>query len=437
MIFTRRVFAGILAQIPFPNKPSIPSAPSIPSIPNIPSQPSTPSKPTIPWPKKKAKKKSNKGFVRADGKTLVDPEGKRLTLRGINLGNWLEPEGYMFLFEEGPQSPREVEGFFNELIGPHEADLFWRDYRKRFITDADIQFIKQCGLNSVRIPFHYQYFVNGGEGFELLDPVIEWCSKAGIWVILDMHCAPGGQTGTNIDDSWGYPWLYESDEAQDLTCQVWKGIADYYSDETTIIGYDLLNEPIPTFPQLQKYNSKLEPLYQRIARAIREVDKDHLIILEGAQWATNFQVFGSPFDPKTIYEFHKYWAEPNQDAIREYLDFRDRHNVPIWLGESGENTDQWVGDFARLLDKNDVGWCFWPYKKMEKTSCLASMARPAHWDEIIAYGKMAGGTGAAEKRIAARPPVESSREALHDLLEKIEFRACSVNRGYLQALGLH
>jgi hypothetical protein len=65
------------------------------------------------------------------------------------------------------------------------------------------------------------------------------------------------------------------------------------------------------------------------------------------------------------------------------------------------------------------------------------MAKPAHWDEIIAFGKMAGGTGAAEKRIAARPSLESSREALHDLLEKIEFRACSVNHGYLQALGLH
>ena len=73
------------------------------------------------------------------------------------------------------------------------------------------------------------------------------------------------------------------------------------------------------------------------------MDKDHLIILGGAQWDTNFQVFGPPFDPKTLYQFHKYWSEPNEEAIREYLDFRDRYNVPIWLGESGENTDHGWG----------------------------------------------------------------------------------------------
>jgi aryl-phospho-beta-D-glucosidase BglC (GH1 family) len=386
---------------------------------------------------KKNSKKAAKGFVRAQGKELIDPDGKPLLLRGINLGNWLEPEGYMFLFDDGPQSPREIEAFFNELVGPTEAAAFWQDYRKRFITEADIRFIQQTGLNSVRIPFHYKFFVSGDDGFRWLDAAIEWCDKAGLWVILDMHCAPGGQTGTNIDDSWGYPWLFESEEAQDTTCQVWKRIAEHYRDEPAVIGYDLLNEPIPHFPRLQKYNSKLEPLYKRITRAIREVDQNHLVILGGAQWDTNFQVFGSPFDSKSLYQFHKYWMEPNEDAIREYLNFRERYNVPVWLGESGENTDQWVQRFVQVLEKNNVGWCFWPYKKMEKTSCLVSVAQPAHWDEITAFAKMPGGTGAAEKHIAARPSLENSREALHDLLQKIEFSSCSANRGYLTALGLH
>ncbi len=393
---------------------------------------------SIVWPKKLTRKPAkSKGFVRAEGKNLVDPEGRRLLLRGINLGNWLEPEGYMFLFEDGPQSPREIEVFFNELVGPNESETFWREYRRRFITEADIQFIKQTGANSVRIPFHYKQFVTGDEGFHLLDTVIEWCKAAGLWVVLDMHCAPGGQTGTNIDDSFGYPWLFESEEAQDLTCQIWRGIADYYSDETAILGYDLLNEPIPHFPQLQKYNSKLEPLYKRITHSIREVDKEHLVILGGAQWDTNFQIFGTPFDTKALYQFHKYWADPNQEAVREYIEFRDRYNVPIWLGESGENTDQWIQQFAAVLEKNEVGWCFWPYKKMEKTSCFVSISKPMHWDEITIFGKMPGGSGAAEKRIAARPSVEHCQEALKDLLKRIEFNECSVNHGYLQALGLH
>jgi aryl-phospho-beta-D-glucosidase BglC (GH1 family) len=378
-----------------------------------------------------------KAFVRSEGKDLLSPSGEKLFLRGINLGNWLEPEGYMFLFDGGPQSPREIEEFFNELIGPTAAAAFWNEYRRQYITKADIQFIKSYGLNSVRIPFHYKLFVAGeDEGFHLLDAVVRWCREAGIWAILDMHCAPGGQTGTNIDDSYGYPWLYESGEAQDLTCQVWQRIARHYRAETTVLGYDLLNEPIPHFPQLKKYNSDLEPLFKRITNAIREVDQEHLIFLEGAQWASNFKVFGPPFDSKLVYEFHKYWTAPKQEMIQEYLDFRDRYNVPIWLGESGENTDEWIQQFTALLEKNNVGWCYWPYKKMAKDSCMVSIAKPFYWDEITAFAKMPGGTGAAEKRIAVRPSLEHSRAAMDDLLQKVRFSECSINRGYLTALAL-
>jgi endoglucanase len=376
------------------------------------------------------------GFVRADGKYLVTAANEKLLLRGINLGNWLEPEGYMFLLEGGSSAPHEIEGFFNELIGPAGAEAFWRDYRDQFITQRDITFLRKVGFNSVRIPLHYKFFGPAGEGFALLDRVVAWCRQAGLWVILDLHCAPGGQTGTNIDDSWGYPWLFESTHDQDLTVEVWRRVAAHYRDEPTVLGYDLLNEPIPHFPQLRKYNSRLEPLYKRISSGIREVDSKHVIILGGAQWDSNFKVFGPPFDRNAMYTFHKYWTAPTEDVIREYLDFRDRYNVPVWLGESGENTDQWIEQFVRVLEKNEVGWCFWPYKKMERTSAVVTFAKPANWDEIVAYGKMPGNSGDAEKRIAVRPPVEHSREALQDLLQKIRFENCRVNPGYLKALGL-
>ncbi len=376
------------------------------------------------------------GFVRADGKALMTPANQKLLLRGINLGNWLEPEGYMFLLEGGPAAPREIEGFFNELIGPADAAAFWREYRDRYITERDISFLRQAGFNSVRVPLHYKFFLSGGEGFALLDRLIGWCRREGIWVILDMHCAPGGQTGSNIDDSWGYPWLYESAQDQDLTIEVWKRIAEHYRNETIVLGYDLLNEPIPHYPRLHMYNSQLEPLYKRISAAIREVDRHHVIILGGAQWDTNFKVFGAPFDSNVMYTFHKYWMPPKQDAIQEYLDFRDRYNVPVWLGESGENTDEWIGQFVQVLEKNEVGWCFWPYKKMEKSSCVMSFAQPAHWTEIVAFGKIPGNTDAAEKRIAARPSLADSREAMKDLLERIRFENCRVNAEYLKALGL-
>jgi len=376
-------------------------------------------------------------FVRTAGKDIVSPAGEKLLLRGINLGNWLEPEGYMFLFENGPQSPREIEEFVEELIGPAEARAFWEKYRQQYITKKDVELIRGCGFNSVRLPLHYKFFLaDDGAGFTAVDRLMEWCRGAGLWVVLDLHCAPGGQTGTNIDDSFGYPWLYESAEAQELTIQVWKRIARRYSKEPMVLGYDLLNEPIPHFPRLRQYNDKLEPIYKRITSAIREVDPNHIIILGGAQWDSNFKVFGKPFDPQLIYQFHKYWSATLKEVIQEYLDYRDRYNVPIWLGESGENNNQWVAQFVHTLEQNNVGWCFWPYKKMEKSSCVASIQKPAGWDEILALAKMPMGTGAAEKRIAARPTVERSREILEAFLRSTDVENCRINAGYLQALGL-
>lgn len=377
-------------------------------------------------------------FVRAQGKYLVAPKGERLRLRGTNLGNWLEPEGYMLLLDRGAASPREIERLFNELIGPAAASEFWTEYRRQYITKDDIDSLRKAGFNSVRIPLHYKFFLDGEEeGFQLLDRVIAWCRQAGLWAILDLHSAPAGQTGTNIDDSWGYPWLFESPRDQELTINIWKRIASHYRDEPAVLGYDLLNEPIPPFPMLLKYNSALEPLYRQIATGIRSVDDHHVIILEGAQWGNNFAVLGPPFTDNVMYEFHKYWTEPTQTVIQEYLDFRDHYNVPVWLGESGENTDQWIHDFVEILEKNEVGWCFWPYKKMQNRSAVATFEKPMYWDEIVRYAQMPGTIGAAETRLPARPSLEHSRKALQDLLEKIRFNRGQINPGYLRALGLN
>jgi aryl-phospho-beta-D-glucosidase BglC (GH1 family) len=285
-------------------------------------------------------------FVHRQGKDVVSPEGKKLFLRGINLGNWPEPEGYMFEFKGGPQSPREIEALFNKLIGPKAAEVFWREYRQKYITEQDINFLSRSGFNSVRVALHYEFFVaNNGEGFHLLDQLVDWCREAGTSVILDLHCAPGGQTGTNIDDRWRYPWLYESTADQALTIELWKKLALHYRDEPTVLGYDLLNEPITHFSQLAKYNPQLGQLYRQIVAAIREVDDNHIVILEAAQWDTNFGVFGPPFDDNSIYEFHKYWTATEESVISQYLNYRDEYKIPIWLDESGENTNEWISRF--------------------------------------------------------------------------------------------
>ena len=379
-------------------------------------------------------------FVATRGKDLISPNGKPLLLKGINLGNWLLPEGYMFKFKT-TNSPRLIQAAISELVGEDEARQFWKTYRDNYITQADIRFIKQSGFNSVRVPFSYRLFVSEatvprleGPGYELLDRVVDWCRREGLYVILDMHAAPGGQTGDNIDDSFGYPFLFESSESQELTVNLWRKIAARYRDQPTVIGYDLLNEPIAHYFDAASLNPKLEPLYRKIVSGIREVDRNHIIFLGGAQWDTNFKVFGPPFDRKLAYTFHKYWMTVNQEAIQEYLSFRDKYNVPIWMSESGENTDEWIDSFRRLLEAHDIGWCFWPYKKLEATSCIVSIDSPADWAAIVGFAD--GPRTTFEDVRKHRPPKEKVEKALSDYLERIKFANCRVNQGYLGALGL-
>jgi endoglucanase len=137
-----------------------------------------------------------------------------------------------------------------------------------------------------------------------------------------------------------------------------------------------------------------------------------------------------------MYTFHKYWTATDASVIREYIEFRDKFRVPIWLGESGENDDRWIAAFVKTLNANNIGWCFWPYKKMDATSSVVTFDRPAHWDAILALSKMPGGTGNAEKRIAARPLPEDAQAAFDDLLNKVRYADEKVNPGYVQALGL-
>jgi hypothetical protein len=379
-------------------------------------------------------------FVTTRGKEFIAPGGRPLFLRGINLGNWLLPEGYMFKFKAA-NSPRLIQGVINQLVGEDEGRQFWKAYRDNYITEEDIKFIKQAGFNSVRVPFSYRLFVAEGEpqrlegvGYELLDRVVGWSKKEGLYVILDMHAAPGGQTGDNIDDSWAYPFLFDSPESQELTVKIWQKIAARYQNEPTVLGYDLLNEPIPHFFDTANLNPKLEPLYRKIVAGIREVDRNHIIFLGGAQWDTNFKVFGQPFDDRLAYTFHKYWMDVKPEAIREYLDFSNKYSVPVWMGESGENTDEWITSFRTLLEGNGIGWCFWPYKKLDSTSCVASIKKPAEWDTIISFADHPRTT--FEEVRNNRPTKEKIDKALGGYLEQIKFRNCDINRGYLKALGL-
>ena len=288
-------------------------------------------------------------FMTVSGSQFIAPDGNPVILKGTNLGNWLLPEGYMFKFGK-TNAAWMIDEAFNQLVGPAETDAFWLEYLDNYITEDDIAYLKSIGVNHVRVPFNYRLFTgehymgSQNHGFTYLDRVIEWGEKHEVWILLDMHAAPGGQTGDNIDDSYGYPFLFVDEASQDQIVEIWTRIAEHYKDNPTVIGYDLLNEPIAHYfeEDYDILNSALEPLYKRITTAIRTVDTNHIIVLGGAQWNTNFSVFSEPFDDKLAYEFHKYWMDVNVGEIQAFLDLRDKYNIPIYMGESGENTDEWV-----------------------------------------------------------------------------------------------
>ena len=376
-------------------------------------------------------------FAHTDHKQIVDATGKPLLIRATNLGNWLVPEGYMWLFEGGPQSFAEIRGLVLELLGPEGAAAFWQKYRESYVTREDIALLHRAGFNAIRVPLHYSLFESDdAEGFKLVDRLIGWSRAAGLYVILDLHAAPGGQTGTNIDDSAGYPWLYQSAQEQEHLMTIWRRLATHYRDEPAVLGYDLLNEPIPHYPKLAGLNPLLEPVYKKLSGEIRKVDAHHILFLGGAQWDSNFSVFGKPFDANVAYTFHKYWTAPDESVIREYIDFRGRYDAPIWMGESGENSDEWIARFVKTLEKNNIGWAFWPYKKMEKTSAVVSVIPPGEWGKIVEFAKLPHGTGHAEERVKARPEQETINRAFAELLENVRLQKCRVNEGYLRALGM-
>jgi endoglucanase len=265
------------------------------------------------------------GFISAHGRHLIR-DGNPFVLRGINLSNWMLPEGYLLQFNGDP-SFQQMNTGISELIGDVAAAKFWHDWRDAYIQVDDIKFIKDSGLNHVRLPFSWRLLVTAdyphrfeGPGWEMIDRAVRWCKDAGLYIILDLHAAPDGQTGAaKIDDSRGRPLLFESSEAMDLTVSLWVAIATRYRDAANVAGYELLNEPIADTFNSTRYNSLLGSFYRRLVAAIREVDNRHVIFLGGAQWNTNFEAIGEPFADNIAYTFHTYWADPVSTSIQKFV----------------------------------------------------------------------------------------------------------------------
>jgi endoglucanase len=370
------------------------------------------------------------GFVHVDAARILDGRGEPLTLRGVGLGNWLLPEGYMWKFgNPGPQSPREIEAFIEDLVGPDRATEFWQRFRDAFITEADIEQIRVEGMNHVRLPINSRVVItDDGElieaGFALIDRLIEWCRRHQLWVVLDLHGAPGGQTGTKIDDSpHGAPDLFTDDRYRALTVRLWLTIARRYRDETVVAAYDLLNEPLPNEYQ-HTYADRLRDLYVELTAAIREIDRNHVITYEGTHWSTNWEIFTEVWDPNSMLQFHKYWSPPDRPSIQTYVDVGRSLGLPIYMGEGGENYLDWIQVAFQLYEDMGISWNFWPWKKVETLTSPYSINAPSGWSEVVDY--------AAGK--AARPAAPDAWQTLTALTDAMSLSRCTYRPEVISSL---
>lgn len=313
--------------------------------------------------------------LKTQGQIIVNENGEEVLLRGYGPGGWQIMEGYMMQTSGFAGSQHEIKEKLIDLMGEANTDTFFSKWRENHFTQRDVDSLAAWGFNSIRIPMHYNLFTLpiedepvAGEntwietGFELIDDVLEWSAPHNIYVILDMHATPGGQGwGSEINDyDPSKPSLWESQENKGKLVALWTRIADRYKDNPWIGGYDLINETHWDLPG----NTALRELYEDITAGIRSVDTEHILFIEGNSYANDHSGLTPPWDDNMVYSFHKYWNTNNSGDLDWILPLREQQNVPLWMGESGENSNTWYTDAVSLFEENNIGWSWWAVRKI-------------------------------------------------------------------------
>jgi aryl-phospho-beta-D-glucosidase BglC (GH1 family) len=350
----------------------------------------------------------SQGFLKTDGQNIVNAKGENILLRGIGLGGWMLQEGYMLRINNEGQQYR-IRQRIEALLSKEQADEFYDVWLSNHTTKGDIDSLKAWGFNSVRLPMHYNLYTLPSDqepatgqqtwltkGFALTDSLLAWCKANGMYLILDLHAAPGGQgNDLNISDrDPSKPSLWQSEANQQKTIALWRKLAERYANETHIAGYDILNEPNWGFEDTandknglkEQKNIELKKLYINITNAIREVDKNHILIIEGNGWGNNYNgiLNDGLWDNNMVLSFHKYWNYNDAKSIEHILKMRVQYNVPVWLGETGENSNVWFTQAVQLLEKSNIGWAWWPLKKLGHNNPLQVRSN-LNYDDLVNY----------------------------------------------------
>lgn len=335
------------------------------------------------------------GFLTVKDGKLFNGSGEEIILSGVALGNWLLQEGYMWQFGPGADRSLTIKSLIRRLAGSDFAREFWPEFFKSYISDRDFELIAGLGFNSVRIPINWRVVMKDEPGIEFIEDgmahvkrAVDSCRKYGLYAILDLHGAPGGQTGSNIDDSADdIPRLFIDPESREKCIALWEELARRYKDDAAVAAYDLLNEPLrtprPGKPDTEHLHPELARFYDDCISAIRKHDSVHAISLEGANWATRLDTFFKSYDPRMILHFHRYGCIPGEESLAPYIDAARRIGAPCWIGESGENENEWYAAMFPLSVRMGCGFNFWTWKKLSRAdTSIMTIRKPAGWDKL-------------------------------------------------------
>ncbi len=355
-------------------------------------------------------------LLQVNGTKIVNSTtGQEMILNAVNMGNWMVMEGYIMNSESQAPAQHTWKQKLTTLVGSNSVKTFYDSWLSNHVTQADINQIKAWGFNAVRLPLHYEYFVNLGtpdvwndQGFTLLDNIISWCSSVGIYVILDLHAAPGGQSNNSgiSDYIAGQPSLWESADNRSKTVRLWDRISERYKNEAWIAGYDLINEPNWNLPG----GTLLRELYVSLTQAIRANGDNHILFIEGNVYSNDYTGLTPPWDDQMVYVFHKYGSSADFSSdIQFALDMRTGQNRPIWCGEHGENSNDNFTKMVELLRGQGIGMSWWPMKKFDSINCLSKAAFPPGYQDLLNY---LGGTNSNLSANTARTTLTQLAESV-------------------------
>lgn len=340
-------------------------------------------------------------FLSVRGDKLVDATGKTVTLRGYNIGGFLNMENFLTGY---PGTETLQRAALLRALGQTRYDVFFEHFYEAFFSYDDAAYLASLGMNHVRLPINYRQledderpFVIKEEGLKRIDRVLEACDRAGIYLMLDLHAHPGAQNQHwHSDNPTHYALFWQHPHFQDRTINIWEKLADRYKGNPAIAGYNIMNEPGDAS------GLKIKPFYDRAVAAVRAIDKDHIIYLDGNRYGTEFTAFeNQPLYENTVYAAHDYktpgmsYGGPYPGITRGvYVDrahveqtflgrteFMRKTGTPIWIGEFGpvfNNDESDTGKYQLLADQLDIynehgaSWSIWAFKDLGKEGVLAA-----------------------------------------------------------------